>query len=180
MCVRVRTCTASAADVRLNASEGRARRPRRSGRVAGRTGAPCARRSRSRSRGSVSTAPPRLLDLGSRPHVLAPSMCCAAQPARTTVLCCVSASVSERDKPRIKKNGKAQRHQGRIWYSRGAVSDGDLNTQRLALTSICASAKVPSAVCSASANQQPAASAELITDTVGSVLSVTASQGDCT
>jgi hypothetical protein len=123
--------------------------------------------------------PARLLDLGSRPHVLAPSMCCAAQPARTTVLC-VSASVSERDKPRIKKNGKAQRHQGRIWYSRGAVSDGDLNTQRLALTSICASAKVPSAVCSASANQQPAASAELITDTVGSVLSVTASQGDCT
>jgi len=55
-----------------------------------------------------------------------------------------------------------------------------LNTQRLALTSICASAKVPSAVCSASANQQQpaAASAELITDTVGSVLSVTASQGD--
>jgi len=51
-----------------------------------------------------------------------------------------------------------------------------LNTQRLALTSICGSAKVPSAVCSASANQQqPAASAKLITDTVGSVLSVTAS-----
>ena len=46
-----------------------------------------------------------------------------AREERTTVLC-VSASVSERDKPRIKKNGKAQRHQGRIWYSEGPCQTG--------------------------------------------------------
>jgi hypothetical protein len=46
------------------------------------------------------------------------------------------------DKPGIKKNGKAQRHQARIWYSRGGgCQTGDLNTHGLALTSICDSAK---------------------------------------
>lgn len=141
-CVRVRTCTASAADARLNASEGRDLKaasvgPVRSGhRVLGRP----ERRARAGAPGSVSTAPP--VPAARSARGLAPSsMCGAGQPARLRSrgppcrAACL-ASVSERDKPRIKKNGKARRDQGRVWYSRGAVSDGDLNTQRLALTSV--------------------------------------------
>lgn len=95
-------------------------------------GAPCARR----SQGPVSTAPScaglQLLDRLAASHPPCAAQANRSERERTTVLC-VSASASERDK---QKNGKAQRDQGRIWYSRGPVSGGDLNTPCLALTSI--------------------------------------------